>query len=114
MLIVGEIGIQPDAFWRLAWWEVRSIIRGYNRRHRQMWSAVRWHAYNVMSAIPYCDLRKNNINRPKDLIEFPWDAISDDDGPTDEEVREMEAEIAALNAMNDGDAATDNETTKNQ
>ena len=53
-----------------------------------MWSAFRWHAYNIMAAMPYVDLRQHGIHRPTDLLKFPWD---DDarDLPSDDEIEEL-------------------------
>lgn len=70
---MGEAGIQPSEFWQLQWWEVRSIIRGYARRNREQWSMTRWHAFNIMCAMPYCDMRKDGIFKASDLITFPWE-----------------------------------------
>ena len=72
---MGEVGIPPSAFPRLKWWQVRSIIRGYNRRRRDGWSQTRWHAFNTMQC--FADLRKAGINRPTDLIKFPWERVAD-------------------------------------
>jgi hypothetical protein len=98
MVVVGEIGVPPLRFREgLKWWEIRSIIRGYNRRQRGMWSATRWHTYNIMAAIPYCDLDKAGIKKPTDLIRFPWDDDKSD-MPTQNEVAQWQAEVAAINA----------------
>lgn len=64
-------------------------MRGYNRRCRDLWSAVRWHAFQVMAAMPYSNLGKAGIHKPSDLIQFPWDVESDADIPSDEEIEEM-------------------------
>ena len=98
-MLVGEIGISPDRFrYGLRWWEVRCIIRGYNRRHRDLWSSTRWQTYNIMQA--FCGgkaLNEAGIYKPTDLIKFPWDSA-----PvatiTEDEVKDMQAEIAAMNA----------------
>ena len=44
-----------------------------------------------MGAIPYVDLAKSGINRPSDLIQFPWDVepVTEEDIPTDDEVEDM-------------------------
>lgn len=65
-----------------------------------MWSAVRWHAYRIMGAMPYVDLAKNGIFSPKDLIAFPWDnddAQSGGDLPTEEEIEEMRQVFKTIN-----------------
>lgn len=98
-MLVGEIGISPDAFCRLKWWEVRSIIRGYNRRYRNMWSATRWQTYNIMAS--FCggdNLSKNGLHSPKDLLPFPWEQTRTVVTPDD--VKQLQAEMAAINAVN--------------
>lgn len=85
---------------------MRRILRGYGKRSREMWGALRWHAYNIMFAMPYVDLKRGGIFTPQDLIRFPWeDEASESDLPTDEEVNEMRRQIQAENernkAMND-------------
>lgn len=85
---------------------MRRILRGYGKRSREMWGALRWHAYNIMCAMPYVDLKKGGIYTPQDLIRFPWeDEGSESNLPTDEEVNEMRRQIQAENernkAMND-------------
>ena len=98
-MVVGEIGIPPLRFrCGLKWWEIRSIIRGYNRRARGMWSSVRWQTYNLMCAIPYCDLSKNGIHKPTDLIRFPWE-VKLSDLPTEDEIMQFQKEAEAINAI---------------
>lgn len=94
---MGEVGIQPSAFSRLKWWQVCSIIRGYNRRRRDGWSQARWHAYNVMQC--FADLRKAGINRPTDLIKFPWERVAEIT-ISQEDIDELQAEMAAMNSAN--------------
>ena len=73
-LFVGEIGFPRREFlYEISFWEARRIMRGYRNRYRDMWSAIRWHAYRIMGAIPYTDLEKAGIRRPTDLIKFPWE-----------------------------------------
>lgn len=94
------MGISRREFlYDIRFWEARRLLRGYNRRHRNMWSAMRWHAFRVMSAMPYTDLSRAGINKPSDLIEFPWDKkeLSDADIPTDDEVEET---LTMLKEMN--------------
>ena len=97
---MGEIGYSRREFlYDLRWWEARCIIRGYNRRHRDLWSSTRWQTYNIMASFVGGDkLSEKGINSPKDLLKFPWDSA-----PvtplTSDEVKEMQAEIAAMNAQ---------------
>ena len=101
---MGVIGFpRRDLLYEVKWWEVLSIIRGYNLKHRDLWSATRWQTYQILGAV--CgsnNLRENNIYCAKDLIEFPWE---DDDNATnngvelsDEEIAELQADMARLNA----------------
>jgi len=99
-LLVGEIGISRHEFYyELRWWEVKAIVRGYNRRYRNMWSATRWETYNIMSAQAGTEaLKKAGVYKPTDLIKFPWEAdvshISDDD------IAELQAEAESINRQN--------------
>ena len=99
-MLVGEIGITPADFKRLRWWEIRSIIRGYNRRHRDLWSSTRWQTYNIMASFVGGDkLSEKGINSPKDLLKLPWDTAPV--APLSQsEVEDMQAEIRAMNAQN--------------
>lgn len=100
-MLVGEIGIsRRDFLYGIRFWEARRLLRGYNRRHRDMWSAMRWHAFNIMSAMPYTDLQKAGITKPSDLIQFPWDKaiVTEADIPTDEEVEETVQMLQQMNS----------------
>lgn len=101
---MGEIGFPRKEFLHeLKWWEVKSIIRGYNRRHRHLWSATRWQTYQLMCAFAGGDkLSEQGIHRAADLIKFPWD--QDIKPITKAEAAELQAEIDAINAA----AACDN------
>ncbi len=96
-MFVGEIGIPRREFlYELSFWEARSIYRGYRNRYRDMWSAVRWHAYRIMGT--FADLRKAGIYGPSDLIKFPWDGgDNEEDLPTDEEINKMREMIQQEN-----------------
>ena len=97
---MGEIGRTPGELKHgLKWWEIRCIIRGYNRRHRDIWSATRWQTYNLMAAqVGGKELAKNGINSATDLLPLPWDTKAASKLPTKEEVADMVAEIDAINA----------------
>ena len=100
---MGEVGITTGQFYYgLKWWEIKSIIRGYNRRHRDQWSAARWQTYNLMCAFAGSkSLNEAGIHGPKDLLPLPWDndEIANENLPTEDEIREMQAEMDAWNAM---------------
>ena len=98
---MGEIGISPETFRHdLDWCDIRCIIRGYNRRHRDLWSSTRWQAYQIMRAFAGDDgLAEAHIHGPGDLLKLPWDSKQ---APpiTQEEADELQAEMAAINAAN--------------
>lgn len=91
---MGEIGFPRREFLHdIAWWEVRSIIRGYNRRNRDIWSASRWQTYHVMMSLCGSEaMKKAGIYKPTDLITFPWENVVIDD-LTDEEKLELQEEM---------------------
>ena len=98
---MGEIGISRHTFYyELRWWEVKAIVRGYNRRYRNMWSATRWQTYNIMSAQVGSDgMRKSNITKPTDLIEFPWERETTHVNVSQEDIDEMQALMDSINAQ---------------
>ena len=94
---MGEIGIDYHVFYNhLRWWEVRSIIRGYNARHHAGWEQARLVAYNAH----YCMGSKDPVPTVTEWIKYPWE--KDQIQPvSDEEIKEMQDEIAAINKMNE-------------
>jgi hypothetical protein len=75
------------------------IQRGYDRRHRQLWSATRWQTYRLMCAFAGSKaLIETGINSAKDLLPFPWDT-DHSDLPTEDEVADIVAEMEAINAQ---------------
>ena len=97
---MGEIGIgRHEFYYELRWWEVRAIVRGYNNRYRNLWSATRWQTYNIMTAqVGSKGMQQAHINKPSDLIEFPWDKSEALPIAVDE-VRQMQAEMKAYNSQ---------------
>lgn len=97
---MGEIGIPRSEFLHeLRLWEIRSAVRGYYRRGRDIWSATRWQTfYTLSSQIGSDGMRKNGWNSPADLITFPWEDGKASSAPTDDEIAELREEIAAINA----------------
>ena len=97
-MFVGEIGVSRHEFlYDIQFWEARRLLRGYYKRHRDLWSAIRWHAYNVMSAMPYTDLQKAGIRSPHDLLPLDWDKEDRGDLPSEEEVNDLVGMINGLN-----------------
>jgi len=83
----------------MRWWEIRCIIRGYNRRSRDIWSATRWQTFNLMST-SMADIKSAGIHKPTDLITFPWEKQTIfADLPTEEEV---EADVDLMRRINGG------------
>ena len=90
---MGEIGITPGTFrYGLKWWEIKSIIRGYNARHHHGWEQARLIAYNAH----YCMGSKDPVPTVTEWIKFPWEQKH----ISDEVVADLQAEMDAINAMN--------------
>lgn len=97
-MFVGEIGISRHEFLNeLKFWELRSIIRGYNARHHAGWEQARLIAYHARFAM-------GSKEPPPDVdqwIRFPWErptAIPQDE--IDELKEEMDAIIKNSNQTN--------------
>jgi hypothetical protein len=70
---VGEIGFNRHEYlYDLDYCDILLISRGYFRRTREMWSAIRWQTYNLM-CVSMTDLKKAGIYKPTDLLQFPWE-----------------------------------------
>lgn len=97
---MGEIGRDRREFlYEMQQWEILLITRGYFRRYHPSWEQARLIAHQVH----YCmGLPKGQIAKtPTEFIPFPWEK-EEDNMPkiTDEEVAELQAEMAAINAAN--------------
>ena len=67
---MGEIGFPRREFLHdLRWWEVQSIIRGYNNRHHANWEQARLVAYNAR----FCMGSKDPLPLLSEWIKFPWE-----------------------------------------
>ena len=97
---MGEIGRTPGELKHgLKWWEIRCIIRGYNRRHRDLWSATRWQTYNIMAAQVGGDqLTKNGIHNVHDLLPLPWDNKNHNGQTLTQD--EIDKEVKMMRAIN--------------
>ena len=95
-LFVGEIGITPGTFrYGLKWWEIKSIIRGYNARHHHGWEQARLVAYNAH----FCMGSKDTPPTVYQWLPLPWEK-QEADLPTSDDISDILAEIDALNAQN--------------
>lgn len=97
---MGEIGIsRREYLYVLSFCDLLLISRGYDRRNRHLWSAIRWQTHQLMAAfVGGNKLTEAGIHSPKDLIAFPWEK----EGPvelSEEDVRELQADIDFANAM---------------
>ena len=92
---MGEIGFSYDRFlYGLMWWEVKSIIRGYNARHHAGWEQARLVAYNAH----YCMGSKDPVPNVTDWIKFPWECKAAQP-VSQEDIDDLQAEMAAMNAQ---------------
>lgn len=65
---MGEIGIQHNTVLDdLKLWQIRSIIRGYQKRHREQWHQTRFLAWIVANGFG------GKIDTPEELITFSWE-----------------------------------------
>ena len=95
-MLVGEIGFPRKEFLcELKWWEVKSIIRGYNVRRHDGWEQARLVAYNAH----YCMGSKTTPPTVIQWLPFHWEKES---CPklSEEEVKEMQREMDEMNKMN--------------
>lgn len=92
---MGEIGFPRREFlYDLRWWEVKSIIRGYNARHHHGWEQARLVAYNAR----FCMGSKDPLPTVTEWIKFPWEK-EPSEPITEDEREELVAEMNAWNEM---------------
>lgn len=97
-MLVGEIGIaRREYLYELSYCEILMITRGYFRRYHPGWEQARLVAHQVH----YCmGVSKGDVAKtPQELIPFNWEQkpvvqVSQD------EIEELQAEIAAINSQN--------------
>ena len=67
-----------------------------------MWAAVRWQTYNLM-CVSMADMKKAGIQKPTDLIQFPWEKekVKSSSMPTEADIAEMQAMMREMNAQNE-------------
>ena len=94
-MLVGEIGFPRKEFLHeLKWWEIKSIIRGYNVRHHHGWEQARLVAYNAR----FCMGSKDPIPTVTEWIKFSWEK-KEVTPMSQEEVDKIRAEMNAINAQ---------------
>lgn len=97
-MLVGEVGIERDTFlYRLKFWEIRAIERGYRKRSRKLYELCRWQTFWLMHT-GMADVSKLGIHTMSDLMPLPWD---DKDFPgeelTDDQIEKEREKIRAEN-----------------
>lgn len=93
---MGEIGIDRETFlYKLEWWEIVAITKGYRKRARTFCEISRWQTFMLMNV--QADLSDTSISEPKDLLTFSWEKENGDD-VTDNEAAQMLEELKQLNA----------------
>lgn len=94
-MFVGEIGFPRREFLHdLRWWEVKSIIRGYNARHHHGWEQARLVAYNAHYAMGVP--KGQTAPTLSEWLTFSWERKAPQP-VTDDEIAQMQAEMAAMN-----------------
>lgn len=78
---MGEIGFPRSEFFDIRWWEVKSIIRGYNARHHAGWEQARFIAHQVhyCMGVP----SGHTVKMPEEWVPFSWERQADNDQPGD-------------------------------
>ena len=95
---MGEIGISRHEFlYDMQWWEINSVIRGYRRRNRFTQQLIAENIYTTMHV-----MRDPKGKSVEDLFPSLFNHDDDNDMPpiSDEEVEDLQADIAAYNADN--------------
>lgn len=63
-----------------------------------MWNAFRWQTHMLMRVqVGDKELQKNNIHKTEDLITFPWDDEDVRQTVSEEDVKQMQDEMKAMN-----------------
>lgn len=89
---MGEVGFDRKEFlYELKYWEIRSIIRGYNHRHHSSWEQARLVAYNAR----FCMGSKDPLPMLTEWLKFPWENV--EPAISEEEQNELLEELADLN-----------------
>lgn len=98
---MGEIGRDRHEYlYEMSYCDILLIQRGYDRRQRYLWSAVRWQTYHTMlSTCGSKSMNEAGIRLPTDLIRFPWEQ-EPPPHVSQEEIDTLQAEMAAINAAN--------------
>ena len=97
-MFVGEIGIPRREFlYEIRGWEARRILKGYQRRHILMYQLQRMQVWASM----FC-MGNPEKKTPSDILHLYFDDFDkESDKPiSDDEIRQMQEEMAAINRAN--------------
>lgn len=97
-MFVGEIGIPRREFlYEIRGWEARRILKGYQRRHILMYQLQRMQVWASM----FC-MGNPEKKTPSDILHLYFDDFDkESDQPiSDDEIRQMQEEMAAINRAN--------------
>ena len=97
-MFVGEIGIPRREFlYEIRGWEARRILRGYQRRNILMYQLQRMQVWASM----FC-MGNPEKKTPSDILHLYFDDFDkESDQPiSDDEIRQMQEEMAAINRAN--------------
>lgn len=97
-MLVGEIGIDRDTFlYRLQYWEIILITRGYFRRYHPMYDAARLiaHQTHYCMGVP----KGQTAKAPREWLPFSWEQerTASGDLPTQEEIEQLRREMQQYN-----------------
>ena len=103
---MGEIGIpRNDFLYKLRFWEINAIIKGYRRRYREHWEMMRY------LGLTFCNLLGAKLNSVHDYLQLPWDDKFSSKELTEEEVNELLELMRKENEAIENDQSPDIEQT---
>jgi hypothetical protein len=88
-LALGMMGLSPAVFWHLSMREWLLLQRGFfnkmEQEYQTRWELARWQTYIL--ALP--NAKKGFLNKPEDLVRFPWDAPKENPAMEEDELNEF-------------------------
>lgn len=87
-MFVGEIGLPRADFLTVDMWELRAIVRGFTRRHRDILEMLRNLGYWQLASAG--GSKFTNSCTITDLFRFPWDTDTGIQPLSDEEIARMQ------------------------
>lgn len=91
---MGEIGIgREDFLYRMAFWEIRLVVRGYRERQKNIWEATRWQTFWLMH-VGMADTSRVDF---ESLLRLPWDRQGSTSEPSQEDIDRLREKLRAYN-----------------